>query len=239
MNRKLHQLVRAAVCGAALAALPAAQATVLDFESVAAGEVGHLQTFQHGGYDLMGYSNAVDALPGDAVGMVADGLDPGTCANLMCPANDGHYYQGLNDGVLVITASTPHQQFRLSSLDASFIGSTPGATYPAQAGILSVYGVFADGTSANEQYRLDGPGANGFQFGHFLTSKGFASQQFVEVDIFAYSCDANVKCVAFTDNKGQFALDNVAVTAVPEPSNWLMLGLGLLGMGALARRRHA
>lgn len=240
MNRIVHQLARAAATGAvALAALPAAQAAVIDFENVAVGPVGHLEFVLDKGYRLTGFSVDSGAQPGDLVGMIADGTDSGVCVNLMCPANSGHYYQGLNDGALIIESHSAGQTFSLHSFDASFIGSVPGATYPALAGKLGIYGVFADGTSAYEEYQLDGPVGGAFQFGHYLTSGGFGSQKFVELDLFAYSCDGAGACVSFTDGKGQFALDNVgiSVSAVPEPASWMMLGLGLAGMAVAARRR--
>ena len=34
-------------------------------------------------------------------------------------------------------------------------------------------------------------------------------------------------------------VDTVMVTSVPEPSTWLMMGIGLAGLGAAARRRRA
>lgn len=237
MKRTLQQLLRLSVLGAAsLAALPAAHAAVIDFENLAVGGLGHNDYFQQAGFDLASYSNDPDALPGDLVGSINDGSDPGSCVNLMCPANAGHYYAALNDGYLEITRSAPQQTLSLRSFDASFIGATVGAAYPAVAGLLRVQGFYNDGTSAYEDYQLDGPGANGFAFGHYTTSAAFGARQFSAIALFGFTCDAASNCSAFQTNKGQFALDNLNVSAVPEPSSWLMLGAGLLGLAAVRRR---
>ncbi|PHV07386.1 PEP-CTERM sorting domain-containing protein [Janthinobacterium sp. BJB412] len=240
MNRTLQQLLRLGVLSAAsLAALPAAHAAVIDFENLGIGGVGHNEFFQQAGFDLAGYSAASDALDGDLVGTINDGTDPGSCFNLMCPSSASHYYAGLNDGVLEITRSVPQQTFRLHSFDASFIGATVGGVYPAVAGLLRIQGSFADGSYVYEDYQLAGPGANGFAFGHYTTSAAFGAKQFVAIDLFAFTCNAGGNCNAFQTNKGQFALDNLNVSAVPEPSSWLMLGAGLLGLAAVRRRRAA
>lgn len=240
MNRTLQQLLRLSVLSAAsLAALPAAHAAVIDFENLGVGGVGDSDHFQQAGFDLAGYSNAADSQPGDLVGSINDGSDPDSCVNLMCPANAGHYYAGLNDGVLEISRSVPQQTFRVQSFDASFIGATVGASYPARAGFLRIQGNFADGSYAYEDYNLAGPGANGFAFAHYTTSAGFGAKQFSSIDLFAFSCNAAGTCSAFSNNKGQFAIDNLNVSAVPEPSSWLMLGAGLLGLAAVRRRRAA
>ncbi|MES2116863.1 MAG: NF038120 family PEP-CTERM protein, partial [Pseudomonadota bacterium] len=239
MNPILQRLLRAALWGAAALAAQAAGAAVLAFDSVPIGAVTQNQSWHEAGYTLTGHTIDPLALPGDLVGMVADGSDPGVCVNLMCPPNPGHYYQGLNDGVLVIAADQPGAAFHLQAFDASFIGAVPGAAYPALAGKLGIYGAYADGSYAYEEYALAGPGPGGFQFQHYLASPGFAAQPFVELDLMAWSCDAGGTCVSFTDGKGQFALDNVALTAaaVPEPASWTMLGLGLLLMAAVGRRQ--
>jgi hypothetical protein len=238
MKPILQRLLRAAAWGAAALAAQSAGATVLAFDSVAVGPVTQDQRWHEAGYTLGGHTVDPLALPGDLVGMVADGSDPGVCVNLMCPPNPGHYYQGLNDGVLIVAADQPGAAFRLQAFDASFIGAVPGAAYPALAGKLGIYGAYADGSYAYEEYALDGPGPGGFQFQHYLASAGFAAQPFVELDLMAWSCDAGGTCVSFTDGQGQFALDNVAVAAIPEPASWTMLGLGVLLLAA-SRRRQA
>ncbi|NRR31587.1 PEP-CTERM sorting domain-containing protein [Oxalobacteraceae bacterium] len=237
-RRRLTQLVGAALLGAAaLAAAPAAQAAMIDFEHLGTGTVGHNEYFQQAGFYIAGYSNDPDAIDGDLVGAVIDGTDPGSCAVLQCPSHDNSYYAAVNDGVLDLTRVQQNQTFSVQSFDASFLGSSPGASYPGVSGLLRVQGFRANGSSAYEDFALDGPGANGFEFGHYTASAGFGSQQFVEVAFFGFSCDSGGDCIAFQSDKGQFAIDNISAMPVPEPTTWMMMGAGLLALAARRRRQ--
>ena len=234
--RGLKKFFAATLVGAAICAMPAAQADVVDFEGLDVNIVGHMDSFEQAGVILTGYSNASTAQPGDFVGMVVDGTDLGVCAGLACPTNNpGHYYAALNDSILFIDPSSA-ATFQIKSFDASFIGAVAGASYPSTAGLLKIQGFLADNSFVTESYALAGPGANGFTFQHFVASTGFANQNFVEVAIFGYTCNTAGACTAFNSNQGQYALDNVTV-AVPEPTSYLMMLLGLAGIAAFARRR--
>ena len=231
-----HPVLRAALAAAELAAaLPAAHADVLDFEGYANNPLRHNEEILMGGYLLAGFSNVDEAQSGDAAGEIVDGGDNGLCTILSCPNNNAStYYMGLNDSALLLSNAHAGQGLGVGGFDASFVGARDDVGYPALAGFLRVQGFYADGGSAYEDYLFPG-GSNGFSFQHFTASAGFASQQFAQVAFFGFSCTSD-NCSAFSSNKGQFALDNVMV-AVPEPSGYAMLLLGLAGLGALARRR--
>jgi len=240
----LHAALAAAFC----TTLPAHAGDVtLDFDDVGYGFLGAGDSFDYKGLQLTAASGLGDAEPGDLVGAVFDGNDPGMCMRLSCPV-DNHtpgYYAGLNDGALVVSGQNAGLQIK--SFDASFIGAFERngiiQFYPEVAGLLEVRGFAADGSYLSVRFALKGPYPYGtdFYMAHFETSAAFASQTFTSLAFFAYSCDFDGNCAAFHDNAGQFALDNLqlGVSAVPEPSTALMLLGGLGAIAAVRRRRSA
>lgn len=246
MNRKstLHHLgerasgtLRAAA-GAAIVTLAAAapaQATVIDFNDYFT-LVGHGDSFDEDGYRLTGLSNHPGAAPGDLVGAIFDGAD---CDGGACPAgNATPYYGAIDDGVLLVEAVNA-TSFRIGSFDASFMGNN-ATSFPFVSGLLRIQGVRADHTFAIETYQLAGPSNGAFQFAHYDTTSFFGSQDFVAAFFFGYACDFSGSCSAFSTDRGQFGIDNIALAAaVPEPATGLIFGLGLASLCACARRRSA
>lgn len=231
-------------CAAAVSALSVlpAHAGVIDFEGNF-GPTTHGDYLQSAGYDLYFVSNAPGAQPGDLTGSYLDGADSQSCdsATTRCPVNNPTFYYGaLDDSYIDIVSNTAANRFRVNSFDASFIGGSAAlSSYPAVSGLLRIQGFFADGSSLYETYQLNGPSAAGFQFGHYDTSAAFASNAFVEAAVFGFACNQLGNCSAFSTDRGQFGIDNIDLTAVPEPAGFLLFGIGMIGMGAAARRRRA
>ena len=228
------RVLRILMLGTAVA-MPAAHAEVIDFENIGNGLLGHFEQFQDAGYLFTGFSIVPGANPGDLVGAVIDGSDPGICSGaLACPVNNpSNYYAALNDGILFMDAASG-SDFGIESFDASFIGT--GAPYGSVAGLLRVQGFMAAGGSLFQDYLLAAPDSTSFTFQHFTSTGAFAASSFTEVAFFGFTCNTTGNCTAFNSDKGQFALDNISA-AVPEPSSALMLMLGLAGIGAISRRR--
>ncbi|WP_338770428.1 PEP-CTERM sorting domain-containing protein [Massilia sp. METH4] len=120
------------------------------------------------------------------------------------------------------------------SLNAFDLGNTHEGFGEAAEASFAVIGYKADGTTISTTVTLDDlPNSatygSGASLNHFDFA-GFTDLRAVEI-------------ARITPNAwGMVTLDNLdvtAVTPVPEPSAWLMMGLGLLGLGVHAKRHKA
>jgi hypothetical protein len=236
LKMKNLRLMAVSLLFGATAALPA-HADILDFESLTPGPVGFADVLEHKGYLLSGDSALEDALPGDLVGGIMNGSRPTECMRLTCPTNNNsHYYAGLDDGVMVMSRAD-HKAFSLQSLDVSMIGSNFGFAMPYVAGVLRIQAFRAD--YSYDWFDIDLHAHAKDVFFESVNTGAFGNQQFVAMAFFGFNCDFDGNCLAFENNQGQFAIDNlnVNISAVPEPAGSAMMGAGLLFMGAIARRR--
>ncbi|MGJ9420326.1 NF038120 family PEP-CTERM protein [Massilia sp. CMS3.1] len=236
----MKKLLCVSVLGATGLLAGSAQAGVIDFEGYF-GPATHNEFISQSGYNIGFFSNVPGAVAGeDFVGSFLDGTDAESCTGMACPVNNpGTYYAALNDSYVDITASTLRARFSINSFDAGFIGGSPVLTsYPAVSGLLRVQGFMANGSSVSETYQLAGPSASGFNFGRFNTSAAFSSLQFTEAIFFGFTCNTAGNCSAFSTNRGQFGIDNINLTEIPEPASFALFGLGMAGV-AFARRRKS
>ena len=215
---------------------PAVQAAVIDFDGLDNDLIFSGASFAQHGLRLSGFD--ATGTPGALVGAIIDGSDSGFCSGLDCPVgNPGNYYAGLNDGILGVQALHAGGTFKVQGFDASFIGN--GGGYADLAGRLVVQGFYGNGQSLSQTFDLAGPGAAGFSFQQYSFNSAMSALSFSGLQVFALACDDNGACGAFGNNQGQFAFDNLnlTVSAVPEPSTYAMLLLGLASIAALSRRR--
>ncbi|MES2584595.1 MAG: NF038120 family PEP-CTERM protein [Pseudomonadota bacterium] len=240
-----HVFRRLAAVVAIAVSAGAAQAEMINFEQPVdspnapfAPFLTHDDVFLQGSYYFNTFSNAANAQFGDLVGAMVNGSDLSLCWGVVCPSNNpSTFYGALNDGAVAF-GRMDGQSFAVKSFDASFIGGM-GATLPPVAGLLRLQGFTSTGATLTQTYQLAGPNASGaLGFGSYQTTGTFASTQFETVFAFGFTCNTGGTCNAFSTDRGQFALDNISVTAVPEPETTAMFGLGLLAVGAAVRRRR-
>jgi hypothetical protein len=248
---------KAALGAVALVCANVANAYVIDFESVStagapfAPLLADGQYVTQGAYNIYGQdgSNTTTTPDGSLVAALSNGATAASCLDGKCPVGDAtNYMSAYNNGIVSVQSNTA-TNFTLSSFSAAFLPPA-GVTLPAtQVAYLAVEGDRSDGTYALALYTLLGPNATSglTTFANFTaaaptTYNGgtgtLLTGDFSALFFYAYYCSGG-SCNRFTSDKGQFAIDNINVSAVPEPADWALMTAGLVTVAAVIRRRRA
>lgn len=197
------------------AALPAAHATtIIDFEGGAlAGLYLPGESFSSGGYQM---STLVDFGVIDLVSALGAVAPTG---------NASQVYFNSNDGVLRLTPSNG-VAFNLEGFDIAFVPLDPPST---QATVIVARGLTASGETVQAFWQFAPSGSSNFPFSTIDVGASLPGN-LASLDFQACSWVGGVACSVATQNNGQFAIDNIRVSAVPEPGAAWLLGVGLAGL---------
>ncbi len=203
------------------AAMPQAHAsTIIDFEGDSlAGLYFPGDSFSQGGFRMTAnYDFGIVGTAGDLGSVAPSG-------------NTSQFYFNSNDGYLSLTTESG-VAFSLDGFSAAFVPLIP-APVPNPTIVLVAAGVNTSGDFVGFFFDLGSSATTSYPFLTYNTTGLY--ENMVEVQFFACVLDSSV-CATPTLNNGQFALDNIGVTAVPEPTTWVLMALGLAGLVVRSRR---
>jgi hypothetical protein len=249
----LKKLLCASMIGALGAVAAPASAAVVTFDAVQnivspqlnAGDTVYNtgDAFTEGNF-MLRVANSATADAGEVglVGALVDSSNAYACVIASCPVGNGStYFAGLNDGVLNLSAIRG-AGFRVGSLSYAFLA--PVAGYPNFSyGQLVLTGTTRTGSTISVASDFPGQDAAGrFTFDQFLIDQAFRGTTLTRLSVNACLFDGNGTCSSardFTQNQAQFAIDNLNLATVPEPTSIALILLGLAGLGSMSRRRNA
>jgi hypothetical protein len=179
-------------------------------------------------------------LPGDS--MTAGGyqlttrvdfgiVDVAAALGLQAPSgNASQFYFASNDGQLEITRGD-NIPFQLNSFSAAFVPQDPPSAQ--MTGIVAIGQLSGGGTST--YWWAFPPGAAGINlFSSYALPADFTN--LVSLTFRACAVVGGIDCSVPTLNNGQFAIDDIVLTPVPEPAPAALLTLGAALLALRLRR---
>ncbi|WP_180977571.1 NF038120 family PEP-CTERM protein [Janthinobacterium sp. ROICE36] len=240
---RVRSTVFAALATVSVLASAPAMAGVLSFDTLRPDIYESGQTLNTSSYNLLFLADPTTAAGGgvSGVGAILDGRVGSSCDIAACPQGaTGNYLAILNDGGVNFSRSD-HQAFTLAGFDYSFIAPVSGLPN-MQWGQLQLSGTLGNGQVINTSLAFPGQGSDGnYHFQSASLLSGFSNYAFTGLTFNACifndtgACSNSLDFPAF--NQGQFALDNINISAVPEPSTYMLMLAGLGAIGMLSRRR--
>lgn len=223
MNKLIRRLLgTAAVLGATLSPQVHATVTNLDFEGDA----------------LTGLYFAGDSFSQKGFKMTADfdfgTVDKAAALGSVAPTgNASQFYFNSNDGGLIIKRDDGGI-FDLMGFSAAFVPLSPPSSLTT---VIVADAIDADGNEFGVAWLFASSATSNFPFANYSNPLDFAGfKRLRQVEFFACSLVGSSLCTAATRDSGQFALDNVLVTALPEPASLALVMFALLGLTVTARR---
>lgn len=247
INRLHAALKLSAMAGAlAIASAAPAMADTITFDSLTPATYNSGTTLNSQHFNLLLVEGPFAASLGSvgSTGVVAGANDPFACDIATCPVGaSGNYLGVLNDGAVNISLDgTQGIGFILYGLDFAFLA--PFGLGDGSYGQLQLNAISTGGAMLSAVLDLPGQNANGdFMFLSSQLNAAFSSSVLSSLTINACVYDQDLVCVNSLSNpafnQAQFAIDNVRLGVVPEPSTPLLIVFGLAGLGFMARRRAA
>jgi len=227
----MHKFIRRLAGGVAIACaslLPQVQAaTVITFDTAAPNLYFDGDGLSESGFRM---TTEYDFGTVDTAAALGEAAPSGNATQFYFNSNDGDLLVNREDG----------GNFSLNGFSAAFVPLIASAS-PAQTIVIVALGVTDSGDNLATYFGLGSSETSHYRFitfdngaGDFTRFNHLSRVYFFACALTGTSCDLN------TQNNAQFAIDNILVTPVPEPSTTALMALGLLGvLGVLSVQRAA